>query len=579
LSMITNLLSGVMTSSALGLSPILTSARERERIAFVYLENYGTSVFTVDEPRSLTRMAANDLPADAYAPVFLADGPGGEIAADVDGAADAAVGTPDLAAVTDSIEVPDSVAVAAGDVEDAFVNSYYRGDRDDDFRPSEVLPTAPETVEGPVSVLATLDSASYALPDTAAFQFRDYDVKFTPDIVGRPTIGAQVGGYYGNGVYGGSFIALSDMLGNHNILLSGNINGSFSDAMFFGSYGYLRRRANLGVSLLQVPIYRFVNWGPVELPSGDDGLTQVFTRDVVRQAQAMVNYPFSTFRRLELGMQGTFYSRDLLFQGINLSQGGEPVRETENLGSANYYQPSAALVFDNTLFGFTGPVVGRRYRLQLSRTFGDARFYEGLLDFRNYLNFNQSIVLASRLVGLVRTGENANQFPIYWGGPYLLRGYNIDSFDPNSSECRDFPGAELSSCAMRHQLFGSSAALMNLELRFPVVSELQIGFLGRFPPVDGVLFFDGGVAWDEEVCFRQSVENPLDCSGGQAEEVHLVWDREPGQSPIFFREPLFSAGVGLRLNVFFAVLRMDYAWPLSRPERGGVFSLSFGPSF
>ncbi|MFW6039756.1 MAG: BamA/TamA family outer membrane protein, partial [Gemmatimonadota bacterium] len=169
--------------------------------------------------------------------------------------------------------------------------------------------------------------------------------------------------------------------------------------------------------------------------------------------------------------------------------------------------------------------------------------------------------------------------PIYWGGPYLLRGYNLDSFDPNSPECREFPGSDLSSCAMRHQLFGSSAALMNTELRFPVISELQIGFLGRFPPVDGVLFFDGGVAWDEEICFRQSVENPLGCAGDESEEVHLVWDREPGQSPIFFREPLFSAGVGLRMNVFFAVLRMDYAWPLSRPDRSGVFSLSFGPSF
>ena len=61
--------------------------------------------------------------------------------------------------------------------------------------------------------MAMIDSADAVLPDTTSFEHRDYKVKFTPDIVGRPTIGAQVGGNYGNGLYGGSYIALSDMLG------------------------------------------------------------------------------------------------------------------------------------------------------------------------------------------------------------------------------------------------------------------------------------------------------------------------------------------------------------------------------
>jgi hypothetical protein len=49
------------------------------------------------------------------------------------------------------------------------------------------------------------------------------------------------------------------------------------------------------------------------------------------------------------------------------------------------------------------------------------------------------------------------------------------------------------------------------------------------------------------------------------------------------REPLFSYGLGLRLNVFYSILRFDYAVPLNRPARqgfpDGVFSISFGPSF
>jgi hypothetical protein len=33
------------------------------------------------------------------------------------------------------------------------------------------------------------------------------------------------------------------------------------------------------------------------------------------------------------------------------------------------------------------------------------------------------------------------------------------------------------------------------------------------------------------------------------------------------------------MNVFYTVLRMDYAFPVNRGDRSGVFSLSFGPSF
>ena len=67
-------------------------------------------------------------------------------------------------------------------------------------------------------------------------------------------------GYYGNGLHGGSFVSMSDMLGNHNLLLAGNINGSLSDAMFYGGYGFYKRRPNLGVSVQQLPLGLVVAW-------------------------------------------------------------------------------------------------------------------------------------------------------------------------------------------------------------------------------------------------------------------------------------------------------------------------------
>ena len=60
----------------------------------------------------------------------------------------------------------------------------------------------------------------------------EYQIRLTPDVIGQPVIGAQVGGFYGSGIYGGSYILLSDILGDHNVLLWGQIAGSLGAAAY-----------------------------------------------------------------------------------------------------------------------------------------------------------------------------------------------------------------------------------------------------------------------------------------------------------------------------------------------------------
>jgi outer membrane protein assembly factor BamA len=119
---------------------------------------------------------------------------------------------------------------------------------------------------------------------------------------------------------------------------------------------------------------------------------------------------------------------------------------------------------------------------------------------------------------------------------------------------------------------------VNSELRLPIITELQLGGIGAFPPIDAVAFFDGGVAWDRSVCRTFDYTRRDGCAAGERLPVSLVWDRKAGQDPYLVREPLFSYGVGLRINVFYTVLRIDYAWPVNR-ERGGMWSFGLGPSF
>jgi outer membrane protein assembly factor BamA len=330
-------------------------------------------------------------------------------------------------------------------------------------------------------------------------------------------------------------------------------------------------------------LYRY--FGAAYVPLEIDGtmreaLANVFRRDLIRAAQLSISYPFTTFQRIELGATAVQYQSDVLYRGIDRYT-REPLQKDESLGSLGYLQPLAALVFDNSLFGWTGPIYGRRYRLQLSRTLGELTFTEGLVDVRNYWNYKQSIVFAARMVGLTRFGGDADRFALFWGGPYYVRGYDGSSFDLNGEECLDSrqygDETSLSRCPVRDQLIGSSAAFMNLEVRVPVVTELQIGFLGNFPPIDAVAFFDGGLAWDSQICTVADLTRSNQCAEGVP--VKVVWDRKPGQDPYIWREPLFSYGLGLRINVFYTILRLDYALPLNRPRRDGIFSISFGPSF
>jgi hypothetical protein len=562
LARISDLISGSIAVSPI--SPVLSWSAGSGRLLFGHFENAGYNIYAVDDPLALPR-----LPVEA-AVFAAASAPAGR-----DSVSSPAVAGTDS---TGARNPPAAVAAAPRPVQ-----SFYRDSAG--FRPSAEEPASVAT-GAPLSVIALLDSAALALPDTTGFSHRDYGVKFSADMVGTPQIGVNAGDYYGNGLYGGSYVTLSDMLGNHNILLAGNINGSLSDASFLGGYWFLRHRANLGATFQQVPLYRFYGGSfrfPLEVKGQvRDVNANAYLRDLIRAASVNVAYPFSTFSRAELNVTGVNYQSDVIYRGYTWDT-FETFEKTESLGSLSFWQPEAALVFDNSYFGWTGPVSGRRYRAQVSHTFGDISFAEGLVDFREYRNIAQKLVFATRFVGLTRLGTEAQRFGMFWGGPYFVRGYDYNSFNAESRACQEsrFYGgsASASRCPMRDQLVGSSAALFNAEMRYPIIKTLQIGFLGNFPPVDAVAFFDGGVAWDSEICMVDDATRASGCAAGETRKVKVVWDRKPGQDPLLFREPLFSYGLGLRINVFYTILRLDYAFTPNREDRSGKFSISFGPSF
>ena len=107
---------------------------------------------------------------------------------------------------------------------------------------------------------------------------------------------------------------------------------------------------------------------------------------------------------------------------------------------------------------------------------------------------------------------------------------------------------------MFDQLLGSRIAVSSLELRFPLLGALGVGsgYYGAFP-VDFLVFGDGGLAWD--------TQDKPSFAGGD-------------------RKPVFSAGTGLRVNLFgFAIGELDLVRPFDRPGKGLVWELNLQQGF
>jgi outer membrane protein assembly factor BamA len=215
-------------------------------------------------------------------------------------------------------------------------------------------------------------------------------------------------------------------------------------------------------------------------------------------------------------------------------------------------------VQDNALYGYTGPIMGTRMRLQVEPAIGGLRWMSYLVDARRYepvvFNF---ITIAARAYARIGVGRDEEVLPSYIGSPDKLRGYSRGTYNPS---CQ-FTDISNPSCEAT-RLIGSRVALASAELRFPLVRSFQIGILPlSLPPVDGLVFFDAGMAWN---------------SGDQT----AFLDRVPEEQQSFTRFPLRSYGYGLRLNLYnLALLRWDYSIPLDLGRRKGFWTFSIGPSF
>jgi outer membrane protein assembly factor BamA len=309
--------------------------------------------------------------------------------------------------------------------------------------------------------------------------------------------------------------------------------------------------------------------------------TELREWQVNRIASAGLNYPISRANRVELsvGYQGIDFYNELRVSELSFG-GTELSRDTNELpspGSLNMATASAALVYDNTVFGGTGPILGQRYRFEVSPRVGDLNYYTLLGDFRKYMMPVRPTTFAFRLMSYGRYGPNSEATwgdirdnpvegydnvrvlsDLYLGYPSIIRGYSDGSF--SAEECAS---STVTSCDVFNNLFGTRIMAANFEYRIPMLGFFGVIPSAGAPPLDFAPFFDAGVAW------RDGSTPRFSCDGSPEQEIIVNCN-----------EVVTSVGIAARLNLLgFLIMELDFVNPISRPEKGWFFQFSLLSAF
>lgn len=160
-----------------------------------------------------------------------------------------------------------------------------------------------------------------------------------------------------------------------------------------------------------------------------------------------------------------------------------------------------------------------------------SQFVKFGVDGRMYQHFGDKHLLAMRLIGgFARAYGNSATLPynkqFFSGGPSSIRAFAINSIGPGDYQQINTAGFT--------QLGGDIKLELNAEYRFDIYSFLK-----------GALFIDAGNVWLQP-------SNPSTIGS-------------PFRNNTFVNEMAVGAGLGLRFDVSFFVLRFDLATPLRKP--------------
>lgn len=452
-----------------------------------------------------------------------------------------------------------------------------------------------------------------------------YRPQFKLDYLSSNGVGASVG-RFGTGLSSGIQGIFSDILGRNQIFATAAVNGEIYDFGAQVAFVNQQGRINYGGAVSHIPYVSGYYVSQLQNnpnfkednPGNETRFRYVEGTDIIRtfedQVQAFGAYPFSRIFRFEVGTGASYYSYRIdrwadYYQADYQYKDGQIVTNPD--GSPRYtrayypydsdrhklskddardyygstfnsftiYQLNAALVGDNSYFGVTAPLSGFRFRLGIESYIGDYTFNALTADFRKYVRI-KPVTLAGRLYSYTRFGGDQNAlYPLYIGYPYLIRGYEANSFYRTTSN----------ASAYIDQLTGSKIAVGNFEVRLPFTGPQKLAALeSKFLFSDLNFFFDIGLAYNSNSKIHWKIDpdnvqyggSPVGGINGPIGGINGTGGGLTG-TQVIDRAPSMSAGISLRVNMFgYFVLEPYYAFPFSRKDvSGGVFGLTFAPGW
>ncbi len=366
----------------------------------------------------------------------------------------------------------------------------------------------------PVGEPAKFDSIPVPSPGEE-YSIKEYRTKFTPDY-----IGGGVGYDTFFGLRGQTFFVFSDYLGNHQIFVATDLVNTIDQSNIQAYYLNNKWRTNVGTGIFHTKNFYL------------DESDHLFS-DRFYGFEFFARRPFSVFSRLDFTVSQYFIDRE--YYDFNDPRPNRNSKVTTG---------QLSWVFDNIVWGVTGPLNGRRMRVDVEAgvnlfNAGDIEFYSGEFDWRKYWHLGNNYSFALRTSGGASTGITPKLYFVggttNWIGNRTLdaKVYEVENlyFADVVTPLRGIPYYELS---------GDRYGLINMEFRYPLIDY----FVLRFPltivlsRVQGAIFFDAGAAW-----FGNNFK------GGTS---------QGGNSRL--NDIKAGFGFGMRANLGIFVLRYDLAW-------------------
>lgn len=412
--------------------------------------------------------------------------------------------------------------------------------------------------------------------------------KFKLDYIANNGAGVSTS-RFGTGLSGGVQAIFSDILSRDQIFASAAVNGEIYD--FGAQIAYINQQSrwNWGGSVSHIP-YQFGTYGikntDLNTSQGSIPTVEEFY-DIIRifeeSAQAFTSYPFSKITRAEFGAgvshysyridrYSTYFDRSTF---VPIYQDRRKVSNTEYAQTAGYnlepytiFQINTALVGDNSFSGVASPLNGYRYRIGIEQYFGTFQYTAPTVDLRKYVRV-KPVTFAGRIYSYGRFGNVNNQqlFPIFIGYPFLIRGFEANSFYNNSGSTNSS-----SNGFTIDQLIGNRIAVANFEVRLPFTGPKKLSVVeSKFLFSEVNLFFDAGLAWNKGDKIDLSKKSPAQI--GSNSNGFAIYEN--------VRVPALSAGISTRVNVFgYFVLEPYLAFPFNRTDVSKpVFGLAFSPGW